>query len=241
MASGRWRNLGIELLHHLPFTVFAVAVAMAILAIVPIGSAQPSPAPSQTTQAEHADHDGHADDPHDGDDGHAHATVGMFHVFHPLHILFSAVATTAMFWRYQRRLLLALAVGTVGSLAICGVSDIFMPYASGLVLGQPMQLHVCLIEHPMLILPFAAVGLGVGLALPRGSRRGTVFSHAAHVLISAMASLLYLVGFGMSDWTSEAGLIFVFMVLAVVIPCCVSDIVLPVLAAGKHGHAGGGH
>jgi hypothetical protein len=165
--------------------------------------------------------------------GFASASHVLFHVFHPLHLLFSTIATTAMFWRHERRLLKALLIGVVGSVGICGLSDIVLPYAAGLLLGvREMQLHVCLIEHPGMILPFVAFGLLLGLILPTGTHKGTIFSHTAHVWVSSVASIMYLVSFGLTDWVGSLGLIFIFMVVAVMGPCCASDIVFPLLFVG---------
>lgn len=197
-----------ELLEHIPFTVFSVAAGMAIVGFMTYAVAVVG-----------------------GNAGRFELGGQMlFHVFHPLHVLFSAAATTAMFWRHERRWLKALVVGGVGALGICGISDIFLPHLSGLLLHAKMGgLHVCLIENPGLVVPFLLVGLFVGFILSPSSRKGTIYSHSAHVLTSSMASILYLVSFGLHDWIRVGGMVLVFMVLAVVLPCCVSDIVFPLL------------
>ena len=113
----------------------------------------------------------------------------LFHIFHPAHMLFSAAATTAMFWQYERRWLKAMGVGFLGAILVCGASDILIPYMSGLVLGADMHPHICVIEHPGLVLPFAVVGVVAGLVSSGHIMQATFFSHAAHVLISSAASL----------------------------------------------------
>lgn len=42
------------------------------------------------------------------------ASAGLFHIFHPVHVLLSATATTAMFWRHEKKLLKAVLVGLFG-------------------------------------------------------------------------------------------------------------------------------
>ena len=63
----------------------------------------------------------------------------------------------------------------------------------------------------------------------------TRFPHGGHVLISTWASLFHIlmvVGTGMEWWQFVA--IFAFLFAAVCLPCCLSDIVYPLLFV-KHG------
>jgi hypothetical protein len=43
---------------------------------------------------------------------------------------------------------------------------------------------------------------------------------------------MYLVAFGFEDWIGNLGMVFIFMTVAVMGPCCVSDIVFPLLFVG---------
>jgi len=200
-----------ELLAHLPFSIFSTVGGMMLVAILTFigqpfyGEKLPD------------------------------AFRELFHIFHPVHMLFSATATTAMFWQYERRVVKALIVGLAGALLVCGASDILIPHVSGLMLGVKMHFHICVIEHPGLVLPFAAVGVLAGFLASGHIVRATVFSHSVHVLISSSASLLYLVSFGLQNWTDQAGWVFIFVVLAVMVPCCFSDIILPLLVVTKEG------
>ncbi|HET6441574.1 MAG TPA: hypothetical protein VFH53_04285 [Phycisphaerae bacterium] len=208
------RHLRQELFSHLPFSVFSTVGGMMLVAILAFLGA---PFYAGVTG------------------GLPAAFKNLFHIFHPAHMLFSATATTAMFWKYERRFWKACIVGFLGAIVICGISDIFMPYLSGLLMGAPMEMHICILEHPQLVLPFTLVGIGTGFLAADHIVRATFFSHAAHVLVSSAASLLYLVSFGLGDWFHQAGLVFIFVVLAVTIPCCVSDIVFPLLAVTRDG------
>jgi len=203
----QFRHISEELQKHLPYTIFSVAMGMMALGVLTVLiEAKKFPQASQN----------------------------LFHVFHPLHILFSATTTTAMFWRHNKKIFKAVFIGFVGAVGICGISDIFIPFIAGYLLGVKMQLHICIIAHPMLILPFVFFGIFMGFVLPTvlGS---TIFSHAAHVLISSMASIFYLVSFGLTEWIPVGGMVFIYMVLAVMIPCCTSDIIFPLLFVKKKG------
>jgi len=205
------RHLKDELLAHLPFSIFATVGGMTLVAILTfIGEPL-------------------------YEDDLPGAFRELFHIFHPIHMLFSGAATTAMFWQYERRLLKALVVGLLGAILVCGASDILIPHLGGLVLGVDMHLHLCILEHPMLVLPFTAVGVLAGFLASGHIVRATVFSHTVHVLISSSASLLYLVSFGLEHWIHQAGWVFIFVIVAVVVPCCFSDIVFPLLVVTKEG------
>ncbi|MBI4833747.1 MAG: hypothetical protein HY811_02850 [Planctomycetes bacterium] len=152
-----------------------------------------------------------------------------FHIFHPAHLFLSATATTAMFWRHDRKIIKAILIGALGTIPICAISDIFMPYLGGEILGKSMALHICLIEEPLLVYPFVALGIMTGIVASNYLRHITFFSHSAHILVSSLASLLYIISFGLVDWVPYLGGLVIIVVLSVLIPCCLSDIVFPLL------------
>lgn len=218
-----------ELTEHLPFSVSSVAlgltVAGIICALVPEGAA------------------GHSASGAGQDSPGAGPAEHLFHLFHPSHTFFSAAATTAMFWRYDRKLWLAVLIGLIGAVGVCGISDILMPYLSQVVLQAfgrvtgELHLHICVIEEPGLVLPFAVAGVFVGLGAARAVEHSTLFSHSLHVFTSTMASIFYLIGpFDRLAWIDSLGLVFVFVIAAVMIPCCLSDIVFPLAAAKSVRH-----
>lgn len=164
--------------------------------------------------------------------GLSHETShAIFHTLHPAHILLSALVTTAIYRRYRGGIVAAVGIGFVGSIAIGTASDVIFPYIGGVLLRFPITLHVCFIEHPLLIIPSALVGIGIELAWTR-----TRFPHAGHVLLSTYASLFYLTTFGApADWLPLFPLVFLILFAAVWVPCCVSDIVFPLLFVRKRG------
>ena len=200
--------LAIEFAHHLPYTIISSLIAMA--AVWYFGVTQlPKLTAAGTSPWEWS-----------------------FHILHPMHIALSAIATTSVFWRHERQLLKALLVGFFGTIMPCGLSDYIFPFIGGrLLLGQPLGLHICLIEEPMLVLPFAVLGVLAGLLFEERLSGSSVFSHGAHVFVSSLASLLYLVSFGFTAWLTDVHLVFpvfVVVVIAVWVPCCLSDIAIPV-------------
>ena len=220
--------LATELAVHLPFSVSAVAIGLifaGVLSVVTVPSA--------------AGGSGHADAPS--------MHLLLFHLFHPAHMLFSAAATTAMFWRYDRRMGRAVVVGLTGAIVVCGISDIVLPALSAWILGKGFAWpwHICVIDHPGLVIPFAVVGIALGLTAAVGVQSSTFFSHSLHVFASTMASIFYLTNHYATptEWIHDVGPVFILIILAVLVPCCLSDIAFPVLMSRSarkqyltHGH-----
>ncbi|NQT75254.1 MAG: hypothetical protein HQ566_01895 [Candidatus Omnitrophica bacterium] len=213
--ENKLRHIIIELGAHLPYSIFGVLVGVVILGLLTFFTI--------ILDVRHL---------------LPRASEELFHVFHPAHVLLSAVVTTAMFWKHERRLIKTLLVGFFGSVAICGLSDILLPYMGGRILGIEMHLHICILEHPHIIIPFALIGVAVGFIIPGAIEKSTEFSHSIHVLVSSMASILYLISFGVTDWIRVSGGVFLITIIAVMIPCCLSDIVFPLffVDSGQHKH-----
>jgi hypothetical protein len=156
-------------------------------------------------------------------------SVALFWSLHPLHVLLSALVTTAMFTLHSRGTLLrTVLVGYVGSVGIASLSDCVIPYVAEYLLGLPHRgIHLGFLEKWWLVNPLAAVGIGLGYVLPR-----TKLPHAGHVLLSTWASLFHMMmavetGFSLLGYVAVTAFLF----LAVWIPCCTSDIVFPMLFA----------
>ncbi|MCL4361325.1 hypothetical protein M1446_03150 [Candidatus Dependentiae bacterium] len=161
----------------------------------------------------------------------------LFHSFHFLHIVFAATGTVLTFLRFSNNMLRALVVGVVSPIIFCMLSDVIMPYIGGLILGQPMDFHICFITEWKNVVPFLIIGIINGILLAKHySAFGRFFSmgsHFVHILISTLASLFYMVSHGFVNWANFMGPIFVVMIAAVVFPCTMSDVVVPMYFARK--------
>lgn len=160
----------------------------------------------------------------------------LFWTFHPLHVLLSALVTSAMFRQHRGRGVWAtFSVGYFGSIGIATLSDCLRPYAGEWLLGLPHRgLHLGFIEKWWLVNPLAFAGILIGVVWPH-----TKFAHAGHVLISTWASLFHMT-MALGSFVSflQALLIGVFLFLSVWVPCCTSDIVFPLLFTPKTAHRG---
>ncbi len=154
-------------------------------------------------------------------------SYNIFYTLHPIHVVLSALVTTSMYKLYQKgkvRIWILLLIGYVGSVGIATISDILFPYLGGLLLGAKMEFHLSFIEKWWLINPLAILGIAIGYWRPT-----TKIPHSGHVLISTWASLFYLTAFGIANWLLLLPLVLLVLFFAVWIPCCVSDIVFPLL------------
>ncbi|MDD4956853.1 MAG: hypothetical protein PHH49_02605 [Candidatus Omnitrophica bacterium] len=156
----------------------------------------------------------------------------LFYVFHPLHVVLSALVTASMYKLYilqngkKLNVLKFILIGYVGSVGIATLSDSLIPYLGETMLGlQYRAPHIGFIEEWWLVNPAAFVGIALAYIYPH-----TKFPHAAHVLLSTWASLFHILMAMGGEYSSYVYLgIFFFLFLSVWLPCCVSDIVFPLL------------
>ena len=194
-----FRHIATELKEHIPFTALGAITGIAIMAIIVLSNVP--------TQISHA----------------------IFYTLHPLHVVFSALATTAMYKKYSNgRIWKAILIGYFGSIGIATLSDVIIPYLGGTLLNIEMEFEVPFIEEWWLVNPLALIGIAIGYFRPR-----TKIPHSAHVLLSIWASLFYFTAFGIAYWIPLFPFIFLFLFLAVWLPVCVSDIVFPLLFVRK--------
>jgi hypothetical protein len=202
-----------ELVHHLPYAIFSVAFALSVLSFLVYLSFLGG-APTDVV---------------------CRGSDALFHSFHFMHIVFAATGTLITFYRFSKNILKGLLVGIFSATFFCTLSDVFLPYLGGSLMGVHMHLHVCFFTELHNILPFLFVGLFNGFIMSRhpGSQQGvySIFSHFIHILISTFASMFYLVSHGCTDWYLNIGFVFLFLVVAVVVPCTLSDVVVPMAFA----------
>ena len=205
------KRIAKELGRHAPFTAFGALTGIIIMVMVAIiwGDVPP------------------------------HIIQIVFYTLHPLHVVLSAIVTTAMYIRYRKaKFWLAILIGWTGSIGIATISDAVIPYLGGALLHVKMGFHVPFIEtEEMPIIGIekwkvvnsaALIGIAFGYWRPT-----TKFPHAGHVLLSTWASLFYFRAFGIANWIPLLPFVFLFLFLAVWIPCCTSDIVYPLLFIRK--------
>jgi hypothetical protein len=182
----------------------------------------------------------------------------LFSIFHPSHVILSAMVTTSMFkvHKLKKKIFLVIIIGYFGSVGIATFSDIIIPHLGAKVVGLEMPthnqihekdshnddlkseemdsvkrgqneggIHLGFIEEWYIVNPAAFLGILLAFFLPR-----TKLPHAGHVLISTWASSSYLLMTLTSEMSIVAAFaIFTTLFIAIWIPCCISDIVFPLL------------
>ena len=118
----------------------------------------------------------------------------------------------------------------MGSVGIATMSDCLIPYLSEVILALPnRELHIGFIEKPWLTNLSALFGVTIAYIRP-----ATKFPHTGHVLISTWASLFHvLMALGQELDPMTMILISMFLFVAVWFPCCLSDIIFPMLFITK--------
>ena len=150
--------------------------------------------------------------------------VSMFYIAHPLHILFSSIVSSAIFYNHTKKIFPAIIVSIFVSLFIGTLSDSVLPYLGSLLFEIPISFHLPAIENPILIFGASIVGASFGIAI-----RKTKLPHFLHVFISVFASLLYIFAYSTNFSTLTIFLIFIITSISVIVPCCLSDIVFPMI------------
>jgi len=158
----------------------------------------------------------------------------IFYTLHPIHVILSALVTASMYKIYAKKAnpLLLVLIGYVGSVGIATISDSIIPYIGEVLLDLPNKgIHLGFIEKWWLVNPLALIGVAIAYFNPT-----TKFPHAGHVLLSTWASLFHII-MALGGTIINLGLtliIFIFLFIAVLIPCCLSDIIFPLLFVKKN-------
>jgi len=191
--------------------------------------------------------------------GKAHAGVlfSIFHPSHVV-LSAMVTASLFAIHREVKNFLLVLAVGYVGSIGIATLSDSIVPYLGESLIGLHMpthselgghneegaehdsfagsgqgraaeqhehRIHLGFIEDWYIVNPAALLGVLIAYFVPR-----TKFPHAGHVLISTWASSSHMLMNMQGGITiAVTAAIFATLFVAVWLPCCISDIVFPLL------------
>ncbi|MFC1677758.1 hypothetical protein ACFL3G_11945 [Planctomycetota bacterium] len=171
----------------------------------------------------------------------------LFMIFHPTHVVLSAMVTASMLrvHAWKKKFLTILVIGYFGSVGIATLSDVIIPHIGANLLGlsvpthaqmhhhedghtdheEKLAIHLGFIEEWYIVNPAALLGIFIAFFIPR-----TKFPHSAHVLLSTWASSSYLLMSIKSELTIAGGIgIFATLFIATWLPCCISDIIFPLL------------
>jgi len=145
-----------------------------------------------------------------------------FHSLHLLHLLASSFVSAAVFYKYKKNIFQATFVGVVSAILIGSISDIIFPWIGGQILSLHTSFHLPLLEIPLIVIGTSILGSLLGIWLKR-----TRLPHFIHVFISAFASLFYILAFSSNFSILFIIISIIIVFLAGIIPCCISDILMP--------------
>jgi|SRR5579863_9079508 hypothetical protein len=201
-----------ELFCHLPYAIYSVAFSLIVLSFFSVFSMNIID-PAIVKKASKA----------------------LFHSFHFMHIVFAATGTVITFCRFSKNYMRALVVGIVSPTFFCVLSDAVLPYIGGRILGVSMHFHACFLTEPHRVVPFLIAGIinGFVMSSHHHSKQGgySLSSHFIHIFISSLASTFYLISHGFTDWYSSIGNVFILLIIAVVVPCTLADVIVPMTMA----------
>lgn len=209
-STSLWSLLKAELICHTPYGILAVAASMILVSLL-LFCTPPTPLFAKNASI-------------------------LFHSLHFIHILFAASSVVLAFRKYSQSLIGAVLLGTFVPAVFCTLSDVFLPYWGSQIFGLNVTLHLCFKSHLTSILPFLGAGIINGLLLSHTKKCDDLMFHAtvshfSHSFISALASFLYLLSHGFVDLKHGMGVVFVLLLVAVIIPCIISDVVVPLVCA----------
>ena len=200
-----------------------------------------------------------------------HSLFLLFHPAHVL--LSAVVTSSLFKLRQgTQNFLTILLVGYFGSIGVATLSDCVVPFYGETILNVAVptheaiheamnqvpaestesssrlekvgpDIHLGFIEDWYVVNPAALLGILLAFLIPH-EKLHTKLPHAAHVLISTWASSFHVL-MNLRSALSVTTLLGIFVVLfiAVWLPCCISDIIFPMLFVGKdkipmccHGH-----
>jgi len=193
----KFKDLTHELTHHLPFTLIATTIGIAIVLFIKFKL-------NLSVEAQ------------------------VFEVLHPTHVIASALVSAAIFYKYKKNFFQATLVGIISAILVGSLSDVIFPFTGATLLSMHPHFHLPIIEEPIKILGAALIGSILGIAT-----KMTKFPHIIHVGISVFASMFYILSYAPITNVFQGILSIIVIAIAVVIPCCVSDILFPFFFLGK--------
>ena len=148
-----FKQIASELVHHAPFTTLGAVTGIIIMVIIVLGNFL-----SQAAQI----------------------SPTIFYTLHPIHVVLSAIVTTAIYKKYSNSGIWAvILIGWTGSVGIATISDSIIPYLGEALLELPNRgLHIGFIEKWWLVNPVALIGITIGYLKP-----ATTFPHLSLIHI----------------------------------------------------------
>ena len=150
-----------------------------------------------------------------------------YHTAHFFHLFFSGAASAAIVKSYRNSIMKAVPVAFFSSITLCTVSDVLIPVMGLLSFGYPADIHVCIVEEPLIVMGCVLAGSALGLVGIQFFDHCNRGFHLLHILISTAASTFYMLTYIATIDMVAVSAIFISLFFALAVPCLVGDMVLP--------------
>lgn len=160
----------------------------------------------------------------------------LFHICHYMHILCAAAVGILSFINISARsYILGAAFSFLTSILFCTLSDIIMPTVIGMFMGYNIDMHLCLLDlnDLMNVFIFSIAGIICGICILKNDKRliskNINFMHLGHIFTGCLAAFSYILAQTSILWIINAGFILLTIFFAIVIPCTISDVIIPMI------------
>jgi hypothetical protein len=164
--------------------------------------------------------------------------INFFHISHYIHILCASYASFYFFGRnsdiynIKKNIFYAI-ISFLNATFFCTIADIVLPSLGGMILGKEITMHICFFcpSDFFNVTLFSIFGILASFILLLGTKEYSNLVakkvHLFHVWFGALSALLYINSQIEIDPVFNSGLLFILLFFSVVVPCILSDIVIP--------------
>jgi hypothetical protein len=159
----------------------------------------------------------------------------LFHISHYIHILLAGFASIVLFLNFSpKSFLFGFFMSVFNSIFFCTLSDVVLPSIATFLLGFNLKIHICFfhLNDTFNILTFVILGAIGGICLIKGDKQRSLkiskFVSMGHIAIGCIASFLYILSQINVSLVNFSGLFLIMLLLIVIIPCTLSDVLIPI-------------
>lgn len=158
----------------------------------------------------------------------------LFHIMHYMHVMCASFVGYISYLIFnQNRYFIGGLISFFSSMIFCTISDIVMPSIGSFFLANKISIHLCFLSlnDSINVSIFALLGIICAYSLLKGEYNKIAetvkLSHRGHIFFGCMAGLFYILFNNNILWMQMSGIIMIILFLSIVLPCTISDIIIP--------------
>lgn len=159
----------------------------------------------------------------------------LFHIVHYIHILCAIISSMIMFNKYSvKNKFIISFFSVINSIIFCTLSDIIFPTIAARFLNISIPIHICFFHYEDFfnLSLFAFLGIIGGISLLYGNKKQSnaiaKILHVGHIWFGCISALVYILAHTSIEWFVNSGSIICLLFVSVVIPCIISDVIIPI-------------